>query len=294
MRITEVLTQEGDAFPYASTSDRALLRRAVVMRPTVGVEKSDFPPLTLEIFKKKGPVWILARRCLEEENSLHLRNASSAPPFSLLSRAARCAMPMNRDPDLHARFQRGERDALEEVYRTHVDAVGLVLKRGFVLDAQGGKRVPGVGSQEELKDLVQEVFVRAFSPKARESYDATRAFKPYIQRIAKNLLVDHGRRLGRLKRFRVILKDEDPIGEEPEGSLDDRRRLTLTAAFVAALDEPLRTLYALRYVEGRSQNAVAEQMDRTRKQVRLLEDQLRAALRSQLQHQGLAPEANAA
>ncbi len=56
--------------------------------------------------------------------------------------------------------------------------------------------MPGGGSSE-LEDLIQEVFVRAFSEKGRLAYDGLRDYEPYICTIARNLLIDRARKQGR-------------------------------------------------------------------------------------------------
>jgi len=198
-------------------------------------------------------------------------------------------MPFGRDPAFADRYRRGERNALEQVYRAHVDEVGMVLRRGFLLTGQGGRRVPGV-DVDDLRDVVQEVFTRAFADKARASFDPRRPYAPYVVQIAKNLLIDLARKSGRRELLRAEPHDDDVIADIDEPDVDAQRRLDITKALVAQLTEPLKTLYALRYVEGRSQVDVAAAMQLTRKKVRLLEQELRDQLRAKLKERGLSDE----
>src|SRR5262245_52604842 len=86
-------------------------------------------------------------------------------------------------------FRRGERDALERVYRAHVDVV-----ESFVASRLArARRFSGAN----LADLVQDVFLRAFSPNARMSYDGEREYAPFLLTIAKNVLTDWLRRSSR-------------------------------------------------------------------------------------------------
>ena len=87
-------------------------------------------------------------------------------------------------------FRRGDRAAAERVYYHYVDDVDKLVRRGFILDAKETIRVPGIGDADAAADLVQEVFVRALSEPARLSYDGLRPYRPYLLRIAKNLLID--------------------------------------------------------------------------------------------------------
>lgn len=107
-------------------------------------------------------------------------------------------------------FRRGDRAALTEVYRRYVDEVAGVVRHGFAL---GGKAVRGVREVDCQRDLVQEVFVRCFSEAARKGYDGISPFRPYLLRIAKNLMIDEARKSGRA----VVLEPgeaEAPAGVE--------------------------------------------------------------------------------
>jgi len=61
----------------------------------------------------------------------------------------------------------------------------------------GGVAFSVTGDYHGAADVVQEVFVRALSEKARTSYDGLRPYRPYLLRIAKNLMIDRARRIGR-------------------------------------------------------------------------------------------------
>ena len=84
------------------------------------------------------------------------------------------APSLHNAPGLLERFRRGSRDAMEAVYWAYAPRVELWVRRGFRI--KYGVRVPGVRS-DDLEDLVQEIFAKAFSDKARLSFDgAVRGF----------------------------------------------------------------------------------------------------------------------
>src|SRR4051794_33518728 len=74
-----------------------------------------------------------------------------------------CAWKLEMDADLLRAFRGGNREALERVYRLCVSDVELRVRRAL--------RSLGLLSAANLADLVQEVFLRAFSTSARLSYD---------------------------------------------------------------------------------------------------------------------------
>ncbi|MBI3180160.1 MAG: sigma-70 family RNA polymerase sigma factor, partial [Deltaproteobacteria bacterium] len=60
-------------------------------------------------------------------------------------------------------FKRGERSALEEVYRHYAPGVTSFLRKGFTFRSGKGQFfVKGILDPSDLKSAVQEVFRRAF------------------------------------------------------------------------------------------------------------------------------------
>jgi DNA-directed RNA polymerase specialized sigma24 family protein len=96
-------------------------------------------------------------------------------------------------PEPLAPFHRGDERVLEEVYWAYCQRVEAVARHGSILLRSGG-RVRGI---DDVEDLVNETFARAFTDRARKSYDGKRPYGPYLAAIARNLLVDEARRRGR-------------------------------------------------------------------------------------------------
>ena len=106
-------------------------------------------------------------------------------------------------PELLVRFRQGDTAALETVYWAYVDRMARVVQAvANTISAVRGERVR-FGSAE-LGDLVQEVFVRAFSPASRRRYDCSRPYGPYLGQIARNVVVDHWRKTRRLVAIDVV------------------------------------------------------------------------------------------
>src|SRR5262249_12537344 len=117
--------------------------------------------------------------------------------------AARAPVAIFRDkPGFLERFRDGSRDALAAVYWAHVRRVEGWVRRGFL--APRGTRLDGVRSPD-LDDLVQEIFVKAFSDKALLSFDGLRDYSPFLFTIARNAVIDWSRKQGR----EVPLDDEE-------------------------------------------------------------------------------------
>ncbi len=186
-------------------------------------------------------------------------------------------------------FRRGERQALTTIYSHSVKEVAALVRLGFTL-SERRVTVPGVADPQRQRDLVQEVFVRAFAERARLAFDGVSPFRPWLLRIAKNLMIDEGRRSGRLVLEGDILpRAEDahePLPVSPEEELEWKSLREETRSYCATLDERARRFVTLRFEEERSQAEVAELMNTTRRQVRTLEDTIRDGLRNHLKSKG--------
>ena len=196
-----------------------------------------------------------------------------------------------RDRELLDSFRRGERDALTAVYRRYVDQVAVLVRRGFLVGSGGAVR--GIREHDRQADLVQEVFVRAFSAQARSSFDGVSPYGPYLLRIAKNLMIDEARRAGRMapaEAGRSAL--DEAAGVEPfspEDDLEWRRLREATRAFCSTLSEGLRRFVQLRFEEGRSQRDVAEARQVSRRRARTWEQEGRDGLRRHLRRPAERP-----
>jgi RNA polymerase sigma-70 factor, ECF subfamily len=202
---------------------------------------------------------------------------------------------LRQQPELLHRFREGERDALAEVYQAYLPRLSQLLRRGFVLRSDGTK-IPGLTSADDLADVVQEAFTRAFKREARLAYDGLRDYWPYLATTARNIVVSRHRRAGaELLSFdpRTALTERYVAEFEPgqeEAPWLDARSLEIARTYVSGLDEPLRGVHATRYVEALSQRDAAARLGMSRPKVRKLEDKLRRGLLDLLRKAGLRAE----
>lgn len=81
----------------------------------------------------------------------------------------------------------------------------------------------GAGLPEgDLEVLVQNTFVRAFSPSARAAYDGLRPFGSYLVTIARNLLIDEARARNRERRVETVADIDAVVGIEPQRDPTER------------------------------------------------------------------------
>lgn len=112
-----------------------------------------------------------------------------------------------------------------------------------------------LGLRDDLDDLVQETFLRAFQGLHRLE-DPCR-FGAFVHRIAHNICIDRLRRRGR----EAVPLDEVELAPPPEpgAQLDVREeRLTQLRRHVGRLPEALREAVLLFYFEEKSHAEIAE------------------------------------
>ncbi len=191
------------------------------------------------------------------------------------------------------RFRAGERDAMGTVYEHFVTDVETLTRRGFSL---GDTHVRGARIDEQ-GELVQETFVKAFSERARSSFDGLRPYRPFLLRITKNLMIDRlrsqkGARSGDLGDIDDILERGTEFSTIPE--LDEdlhwAKLSAASAAFVAALDEQTQAIVRMRFEDDVSQDRVCEKLGCSRRRVRTTEAKVRKQLKKHLQSLGLFDE----
>ena len=197
-------------------------------------------------------------------------------------------------------FRRGEQGALLETYRHYVKDVAHFLTRGFSFDSEGrGCSFRGFRGGYEIEAALQEVFRRAFEERARLAYDGINPYRPYLLRIARNLVInDLKSRQPILFRFRVgrpviieqtgELESEEAgeIAHTPEELLETREVAGLVNAFKARLDQRSLDVFRARFEEGLSAEDAAKKLNLTRSKIRTTEAKMRKSFLEHMQSCG--------
>jgi len=200
-------------------------------------------------------------------------------------------MPLLRtDRGLLYRFRAGEPEALGKVYWEYVRKIERLLSAGFEIRGRG-TRVGGACRQpDDLADLVQDVFVCAFSEKGRRAYDGLRDYGPYLYAIARNVLVDWARVRGReipapwteleaAAEVTPVLEDTAPWA--------DPATMRVVEEYLSSLPRDLHEVHKLRHEEGLSQEQAAQRLGVGRQTLRTLEGRLRDGLATALNVAGI-------
>ena len=171
--------------------------------------------------------------------------------------------------DLVTRAQGGDAEAIGQLYDQHHEALfRYVWAR--------------VGERPLAEDLTGEVFMRMLNALPR--YRATTApFRAWLYQIARNLLVDHYRKMS--GQSLVPLHEAETTGVEA-GDIATlvEQQLTLERVHqaLARLDETQREVVTLRFLSGLSLQEVAAALGKTENAVKALQHRGLMALREML------------
>jgi RNA polymerase sigma-70 factor (ECF subfamily) len=119
------------------------------------------------------------------------------------------------------------------------------------------------GRAEEAEDVTQEVFIKVFQ--TLKSYHAAQgSFTTWLNRVARNHLVDHYRR-ARKDRVTSSLEDELPEAEqqssphmEPTGQVESRERREVLQTALDKLSPDLREAVILRDLHDLDYDEIAQ------------------------------------
>src|SRR5262249_23827941 len=144
----------------------------------------------------------------------------------------------------------------------------------------------GLFSPANLMDVVQDVFLKAFSETARKSYDGTRPFGPFLTVIARNVLIDWARRSSREIADNAAIeaalsKAEDP-GADDGSAVFAPALLALTQRYIDGLPAEFRAVHLRRFVMAEPQRGAAAALGISRQTLRTIERKLIEGLRAEI------------
>lgn len=129
---------------------------------------------------------------------------------------------------------------------------------------------------ERAKDLAQETFIRVYT--ARERFDQTRKFRPWVLCIARNLCLNEIKRkkavsMESLEEYASSSRDESgelfhSSADAPDESLQIAERNELVMKALAELDQESREIVKLRFFERLQAREIAEVIGSTEGAVR--------------------------
>ena len=147
--------------------------------------------------------------------------------------------------DIVSRAQRGEIDALRSVYEQTVSYLSVVCSR-YIADG------------EESKDILQDVYLKAFRSLDKFTYKGEGSLRAWISRIAVNEAVNRLREKKKLSVFNEDVAIPDIADDEPPDIESIAESDILEA--IHSLPEGYRTVFNLYLFEKKSHKEIASML----------------------------------
>lgn len=215
-------------------------------------------------------------------------------------------MLLIKNPELLAAFRRGEKTAMEMVYRHYVKGVSHFMQKGFSFrSADRFFYFKGYRSPFDLHNAVQEVFRRAFEERARVSYNGINSYSNWILAIARNMIInqfrnkeipfsqfeDRSQEGGERQWDNEITEEYSGVlygtaSEKQDSALEKAQLAELMKRFIEQLSDDDKELVRVRYTEGLGQEEAAKALNSTRMKIRTQEAKVRRRLIAFLRHSG--------
>ncbi len=199
-------------------------------------------------------------------------------------------------------FRAGDKAALLQVYRHYVRDLTRFLARGFTFNSKGRPcAFRGFAGGYESEAAVQEVFRKVFEENARLAYDGLSPFRPYLLRIARNLVINDLKAkqpiLFRYRQGRAITLnapteaelalENTPVADRCQDELLEAKEVAkLVQSFKEMLSARDLSVFEYRFEQGLSALKAGQALGLGRSQIRTTEEKVRARFLKHMQRSG--------
>jgi RNA polymerase sigma-70 factor, ECF subfamily len=170
------------------------------------------------------------------------------------------------------RAQKGDRDALEELYLIHFDRIYSYLH-------------VSVGNRHDAEDLTTQTFLKMLESIGRFRWQSA-PFSAWLFRIAHNLAMDHFRARKRVQPEEEV--PEPPGSEEPSAELEALQSIGRQSMLelIDKLSPEQQQVLTLKFVFNFPNADVAKILDKTEGAIKSLQHRALASLQKQLAQKG--------
>ncbi len=150
-----------------------------------------------------------------------------------------------------------DEEIAQRVQKGDIDVFGVLVQRFEEKMTRYARKFLFAG--DEIKDLVQEVFIKAYVN--IQSFDVSRKFSSWLYRIAHNEFINAGKKKNRLPTFAFDLDALFPhlaARETADGDLERRELKEALDKSLDKLDVKYREPLALYYLEDMDYREIAD------------------------------------
>jgi RNA polymerase sigma-70 factor, ECF subfamily len=184
------------------------------------------------------------------------------------------------DKNIYSRLRHQDKEAFAEAYDLYLDHIYR-----FVYFK--------VGNEEEARDISSQTFLKAWDHIRNNSLTDHKTLKGLLYRVARNLIIDHYRKK---TREEVSYSEEGSLIELADERQDLAKNLQIRSEFedlekkMRLLKDEYREALTLRYINELSVAEMAEILDKTRGNTRVLVYRALNALKEIMEPKEKAPE----
>ena len=169
--------------------------------------------------------------------------------------------PQVNDKELYNRLKKKDKEAFIAAYDAYLDHIYR-----FVFFK--------VSSQAEAEDITSQVFLKAWNHIQKSNLTDHKTLKSLLYKIARNTVIDHYRRKSR--QLEVSLENQDLAQGEIDESQDIHRKVEIASEYkniserMKLIKDEYREVILLRYINELSFGEIAEILDKTKGNTRVL------------------------
>jgi len=171
----------------------------------------------------------------------------------------------------YMRYMEGDESGLEEIVR--------VFSRPLLLFINGY-----VNNISIAEDIVSEAFLRLIIKRRR--FKGAALFKTYLFSVGRNLAIDYLRRSAKNKTVPLVEDSPADIEELEAQALADEQKRKVHSALLK-LNELYREVLYLSFFEGFTNEQIAKELNKSKKQVENLLYRAKQSLKSILEREGI-------
>lgn len=165
-------------------------------------------------------------------------------------------MDTKPEVDLVLKAQRGDAEALSDLYRKYVEVVYKFIYYR-------------TGKKEEAEDLTHETFIKMMKSLPRFAFDSQ--FKTWLLGIAKHTILDYFRKYYKTRTLPLEDFLNIDLGNLEKEQEDTKPKEKLVAAILRNLPQNYREVLELRFLRGYSIRETAETLHKSISNIKVLQ-----------------------
>jgi RNA polymerase sigma-70 factor (ECF subfamily) len=166
-----------------------------------------------------------------------------------------------KDKALYSRLKQKDKDAFIKAYDLYIDDIYR-----FVFFK--------INNREDTEDITSLVFLRCWDHIQNNTIKDFKTLKALFYKVARNLIIDHYRKKSSQQ---TIVKDEDisnidiiDEAQNPQAKFENEHDFQIVREKIFLLKDEYREVIILNYINGLSISEIAQIMDKSKGNVRVL------------------------